>query len=56
MRSPCVSEATFIGSSPNRVHAQVGDQLDRGDNELEILYWLERLQKEAGQAGASQLS
>lgn len=26
---------------------QVGDQLDRGDNEIEILYFLERLAEEA---------
>ena len=30
---------------------QVGDQLDRGDNELQILYFLERLQREAARAG-----
>ena len=32
---------------------QVGDQLDRGDNELRILYFLERLQKEALEAGGA---
>lgn len=32
---------------------QVGDQLDRGGNEVRILYWLERLQKEATQHGGS---
>ena len=31
--------------------AQVGDQLDRGDNEIQILYFLERLQREAEEAG-----
>ena len=31
---------------------QVGDQLDRGDNELQILYWLERLQREAARVSA----
>lgn len=30
---------------------QVGDQLDRGGNEVEILYLLERLRKEAAEAG-----
>lgn len=29
----------------------MGDQLDRGDNELQILYFLERLQREAARAG-----
>lgn len=33
--------------------AQVGDQLDRGDNEIQILYFLERLQKEATAAGGA---
>lgn len=32
---------------------QVGDQLDRGDNEIQILYFLERLQKEAAAAGGA---
>ena len=32
---------------------QVGDQLDRGDNELQILYMLERLQEEAKAAGGA---
>jgi hypothetical protein len=32
---------------------QVGDQLDRGDSELQILYWLERLQREAARAGGA---
>lgn len=32
---------------------QVGDQLDRGDHELEILYFLERLQREAARAGGA---
>lgn len=32
---------------------QVGDQLDRGDNEVQILYFLERLQKEAADAGGA---
>ena len=32
---------------------QVGDQLDRGDNEIEILYFLERLQDEAREAGGA---
>jgi hypothetical protein len=32
---------------------QVGDQLDRGDQEIEILYALERLQKEASKAGGA---
>ncbi len=30
---------------------QVGDQLDRGDQELEVLFWLERVQREAERAG-----
>jgi hypothetical protein len=30
---------------------QVGDILDRGPNELKLLYWLERLQQEAQRAG-----
>lgn len=35
------------------VCVQVGDQLDRGDQEVQILYFLERLQQEAqGQGGA----
>ena len=33
------------------VAVQVGDQLDRGENELEILHWLERLKIEAREAG-----
>lgn len=32
---------------------QVGDQLDRGNNEVQILYFLERLQKEAAAAGGA---
>ena len=32
---------------------QVGDQLDRGDSEIEILYAFERLQHEAKQAGGA---
>lgn len=32
---------------------QVGDLLDRGDEELKILYWLERLQEEAAAAGGA---
>lgn len=36
-----------------RARAQVGDQLDRGDNELRILLLLERLQKEAVAAGGA---
>ena len=39
---------------PSHHHCtQVGDQLDRGDNEIEILYYLERLQKEAAAAGGA---
>lgn len=30
---------------------QVGDQLDRGNDEVRILYFLERLQREAERAG-----
>lgn len=36
-----------------RACAQVGDQLDRGDNELRILLLLERLQKEAAAEGGA---
>lgn len=32
---------------------QVGDQLDRGDQEIRILYFLERLQREAQNAGGA---
>ena len=32
---------------------QVGDQLDRGDSEIQILYALERLQREAAAAGGA---
>ncbi|KAK9825447.1 hypothetical protein WJX81_001287 [Elliptochloris bilobata] len=41
----------WIGGSTTAV--QVGDQLDRGDHELEILYFLERLQREAARAGGA---
>lgn len=42
------------GHMPNLTFAlQVGDQLDRGDNEVQILYFLERLQKEAADAGGA---
>lgn len=34
-------------------HIQVGDILDRGDNEVEMFYALERLQKEAKEAGGA---
>ncbi len=33
----------------------MGDQLDRGDQELEVLFWLERVQREAARAGAWEL-
>lgn len=33
--------------------SQVGDQLDRGDEEIQILYALERLQREAQAAGGA---
>ncbi len=33
--------------------AQVGDVLDRGDQELRILYFLERLAREAAAAGGA---
>ena len=32
---------------------QVGDQLDRGNQEIEILYFLERLEREAAAAGGA---
>ena len=31
----------------------MGDQLDRGNDEIEILYWLERLEREAAAAGGA---
>lgn len=34
-------------------HAQVGDILDRGDQELKLLYLLERLQRQAAAAGGA---
>lgn len=40
-------------STADCVSLQVGDQLDRGDNEIQILYFLERLQKEAAAAGGA---
>ena len=43
----------FNGGIIRSVSDQVGDQLDRGDNELEILYFLERLQQEAQAAGGA---
>lgn len=42
-----------MGSSQACGAHQVGDQLDRGDNEIEILYFLERLQQEARAAGGA---
>ena len=35
------------------VAVQVGDILDRGDQEVELYYWLERLQREAAAAGGA---
>ena len=32
---------------------QVGDLLDRGDHELPLLFWLERLQRQAAAAGGA---
>lgn len=32
---------------------QVGDQLDRGNEEIEIMYFLERLEREARVAGGA---
>lgn len=32
---------------------KVGDQLDRGDNEVRVLYFLEKLQREAAQQGGA---
>lgn len=45
----------FPKQNEQHLHAllQVGDQLDRGDNEIQILYFLERLQKEAAAAGGA---
>lgn len=40
-------------SGGNTTAVQVGDQLDRGDHEIEILYFLERLQQEAHAAGGA---
>ena len=31
----------------------MGDQLDRGDQEVELLFWLERVQREAARAGTA---
>lgn len=35
------------------VVVQVGDLLDRGDREVELLYWLERIAKKAKQHGGA---
>ncbi|MEW5300090.1 MAG: hypothetical protein WDW36_003046 [Sanguina aurantia] len=40
-------------SGGKSVCVQVGDQLDRGDEELRILYFFERLQQEAAAAGGA---
>ena len=44
-------------ASPNHPHqpqtSKVGDLLDRGDQELPLLYWLERLQGQAAAAGGA---
>lgn len=32
---------------------QVGDQLDRGGDEIKVLYFLEKLQEEARKAGGA---
>lgn len=40
-----------IWTGGSTVAVQVGDILDRGDQEIEIFYWLERLQREARAAG-----
>lgn len=37
----------------NTVAVQVGDILDRGDEEVELFFWLERLQREAEAAGGA---
>lgn len=42
---------SWIGGST--VAVQVGDILDRGDEEIELFYWLERLQKEAALSGGA---
>lgn len=41
----------WIGGTTTAV--QVGDQLDRGNDEIEILYFLERLEREAAAAGGA---
>lgn len=41
----------WIGGST--VAVQVGDVLDRGDQEIELFYWLERLRREAAAAGGA---
>ncbi|MEW5311191.1 MAG: hypothetical protein WDW38_002926 [Sanguina aurantia] len=40
-----------VGTAVAPQSGQVGDQLDRGDEELRILYFFERLQQEAAAAG-----
>lgn len=47
------SSHPFVTPSTQSRCVQVGDQLDRGHQEIEILYFLERLEREAAAAGGA---
>ena len=49
MRLSAAALLVVICCAPMQASAgrQVGDQLDRGDSELQVLYFLERLAREA---------
>jgi hypothetical protein len=53
LRLAGVVDASNHWSGGRTVVVQVGDQLDRGDDEREILDWFERLREEAGAAGGA---